>query len=124
MITPADYPIQIYRGTDFKLTFTIKNKSTKLPIDLTTYTFDSEVRVDRERVYQDVDLNDISLICTPSITSPTPTLGTIQIYIASSVTAVIEQDSGYWDFIVTDNTGLRYPYILGKVDVVGIATKV
>ena len=103
-MNPGRYNINVYTGTTFQLSPTWKVDN--LPVDLTGYTADMQVR--------DVSNNLITELSTANgrITL-TPALGTINLTLTASQTAALAPGNYNYDLNLTSPGGFVYKILIG-----------
>lgn len=111
-MTPANYPLTIYRGTTFGPLLINCQDADGAPVDLTGYTPYAEVRR--------TALGPRVVNFAPTI--PAPLIGQISFGLTDEQTAVLPHGAFVWDLLLEDTSGaVLGPFLSGACTV---ATKV
>lgn len=99
-MTPTRYDITIYQGATWRRIFTIKNKTTNLPIDITGCSIRAQIRKKADATPIIIDMN------TPDeITLTDPSNGQFRIYISDDITSAFPDGDFQWDLFIEWTNG-------------------
>ena len=107
--TPGEYNFTIRKGRDVRVVFTLKD-SAGSAIDLTGYTFYAQVRNRPKRA------GTLLFSFTCSL-SATPTDGQVIMTAADTDLDTVTANTGYYDLLGVDGTGLERTYVEGKLTI-------
>lgn len=105
--TRPTYDITIHQGTDFSLTLTVEEPE-DIAVDITSYGFTSEIKKNKT---DSTALDSFTFILSD------PTNGIFTMSLTDVETTALPAIIGFYDIIMTDDTGLKTRIMEGRVTI-------
>lgn len=111
---PGGLNLDLYRDRDFSLTVQLFDRTTGNTLTITGWTGEAQIRSSKEHPVAPAPDNLIG----DFVVNVFESLGKVVISMTDTVVNALDFDPGeeaFWDLILIDDSGKRWPYLEGKV---------